>query len=60
MTRLSDDSHLRILDEIDRRDILDYEEDDGPSSDDDSVEEPSEEESSDESSSDGESGVNEE
>jgi hypothetical protein len=59
-TRLSDDSHMTILDEIDRRDILDYEEDDGSSSDDDSVEEPTEEESSDVSSSDGEGGVSNE
>jgi hypothetical protein len=50
--RLSDDSHLTILDEINQRDILDYEEDDGSSLDDDSVE-PSGEESSDDSSDDG-------
>jgi hypothetical protein len=51
--RLSDDSHLRILDEINRRDILDYEEDDGSSSDGDSIESSDNESSDDNSSDDG-------
>jgi hypothetical protein len=50
--RISDDSHLKILDEIKRRDILDCKEDDGSSSGDDSIE-PSGEESSNNSSDDG-------
>ena len=59
--RLSDDCHLTILDEIHRRDILDYEENDDSSSDDDSGVDPSEEGSSDEpSSSEGEGGVSDE
>jgi hypothetical protein len=59
--RLSDDCHLTILDEINRRDILDYEENEDSSSDDDSSVEQSEEESSDKSlSSDGEGGVSDE
>jgi hypothetical protein len=59
--RLLDDCHLTILDEINQRDILDYEENEDSSSDDDSSVEPSEEESSDESSSsDGEGGVSDE
>ena len=53
-----DDCHLTILDEIHRRDILDYEENDDSLSDDDSSVEPSEEESLDELlSSDGTGGV---
>jgi hypothetical protein len=54
--RLSDDSHLTILDEINRRDILDYEENDDSSSDDDSVDSGGEESSDESSSSDGEGG----
>ena len=50
-TRLSDDSHLKILDEINRRDVLDYEEDDD-SSDNDSDSCSDGEESSDDASSD--------
>jgi hypothetical protein len=50
---------MTILDEIDRRDILDYKEEEESLSDGDSVS-CSGEESSDESSSDGEGGVNEE
>jgi hypothetical protein len=54
--RLSDDSHLTILDEINRRDILDYEENDDSSSNDGSVDSGGEESSDESSSSDGEGG----
>ena len=54
--RLSDDSHLTILDEINRRDILDYEENDDSSSDDGSVDSGGEESSDESSSSDGDCG----
>ena len=54
--RLSDDSHLTILDEINRRDILDYKENDDSSSDDGSVEPGGEESLDESSSSDGKGG----
>ena len=50
---------MMVINEVGIREILDYKENDGSSSDDDSVE-PSGEESSDESSLDGKGGVNEE
>jgi hypothetical protein len=51
-TRLSDDSHLRILDEINRRDILDYEEDEEEESDDENISQSTGESSGDDTSDD--------